>query len=219
MALSSRRVEISFDREREAFRGLFEAVTIFRRTSQLPESACLEPPAARRTSQDDLRLADPAAPEKRSQPLSKAGRYLATLAQTYGPLSTTALADDVPFVDTLILDASALTALAGGNARARAHVTRAVGSLARILVPATVLRDGTLQRIADALADVVPTDSAQARLAATLLVAAPDADPYDALTVALAAQAERGAVLTTHSRTIERLVRATTRRDLYAFSV
>jgi len=272
MAPTSRRVDISFDREREAFRTLFDAVAQFRRgapgdgpapahdvpphdvpaqdvlardvptpgansslapaaTSQPPSDAPSEAtlvasrPAATppQTALDVIRetawLDDDAGRTRRPIPVSKTGQYLAKLTEAYGPLVPGVLAADTPFVDTLVLDASALTALAAGDMRARAHVARAVGSLARIVVPATSLRDATSERIARSFADIVTVDTAHVRLAATLLIKAPGADPYDALAVACAVRADRAAIVTTQASELEPLLAAAGSRALYLFSI
>ncbi|MDQ2907912.1 MAG: hypothetical protein M3R44_01010, partial [Candidatus Eremiobacteraeota bacterium] len=62
----------------------------------------------------------------------KAAAYLATLAEMYGALEPDALAATTPAVAALILDPSALKALARGDHHARAHVARAVSMCARI---------------------------------------------------------------------------------------
>lgn len=164
-------------------------------------------------------LDDDSVATSRPAPASKASRYLATLVDAFGPLPAMELAADVPFVDTLVLDASALAALGRGNVRARAHVARAVGSLTRIVVPATALRDRAHQRIAESLADVVAVDPVEARLAATLLADAPGADPYDAITVAAATHTDRAAIVTMEKDALERLVDAAGRPQLYVFSI
>jgi len=195
MTLLSRRVEISFQWEREIVQRLVAALTKFLRHLCPPGTRAglcvlpLQPASA------PLR-AEESADAGRRAPTAKAG--LATLNDTYGPLPASALALEVPCVDTLVLDASALSALADGNVQARAYVTRAANSLARILVPATEVRNATHQRIAEALADIVPIDRARASFAAMLIARTPGADPYAALTVATAAaRAERAAILTT----------------------
>lgn len=164
-------------------------------------------------------LDDGERPAFRPAPVSKAGLYLATLNDAYGPIPSAILGLETPFVDTLVLDSSGLDALASGNVRARAHVARAVGSLSRIVVPATSLRNATHQRIADLLAETLVADSAHARLGALLLASVPGADPFDALTVAAVARAERAAIVTTNPAPLERLVAEAARPNLYVFSV
>lgn len=233
MALPSRRVDISFDRERDAFRTLFDAVAAFRRASRPAESSLIAAtesalhddvprtaPHPNRTAPREVPwLDDETGPAKRPTTVSKVGRYLATLADAYGPLPTRVLDVDAPFVDTLVLDASAVAALAGGDMRARAHVARAVGSLARIVVPATSLRDGTLERIARSFAEIVPIDSAHVRLAAKLLIEVPGSDPYDALVIACGARTERAAIVTGHASDVEPLRSAAAHDALYVFSL
>ena len=220
MATTSRRVQITFDREREALRGIVDAVTNRRRATapSQRDSHCAEVSEGAATPNTPW-LDDRDDSRTRPSPVSKASRYLASLADAYGPVPPSELRPDVPFVDTLVLDASALTELAAGNIRARALVARAVGSLARIVVPATALRSGTHQRIADLLADVLPIEASHARTAAKLLLAAPGSDPYDALSVACIAYADRAAIVTTAAERLDRLVRAAARPNVYVFSI
>lgn len=231
MALTSRRVEISFDRERDAFRTLFDAVATFRRASRSAEShliaaadaPMLDPSSGVSEPISDVPREIPRLDDDRDRrapaPISKAGRYLATLADAYGALPTHVLAAETPFVDTLVLDASAVAALAAGDMRVRAHLARAVGSLARIVVPATSLRDGSVDRIARSFAEIVTIDAAHVRLAAELIVKAPGSDPYDALAIACGARAERGAVVTARADELEPLRLAAAHHALYVFSI
>ncbi len=220
MTLLSRRVDISFQWERDVFCRLIAALTKLSRNvcRRDTRSIVSSPPPAH--SPGAQRHEDPSTLASRRAPTAKASQYLATLNDAYGPLPASALALDVPCVDTLVLDASALSALADGNVEARAYVTRAVSSLAHILVPATELRNATHQRIAEALAVIVPIDRARASFAAMLLARTPGADPYEALTVAAAAaRAERAAIVTTATQSVERLVRAAERPHLYVFAL
>lgn len=230
------RVEITLDREAVGFRALFDAVAAFRRSARPDEATLLataDVPTRRSPGVESERprisqpvdapargpwLDDAPSTSIRPRPISKAGAYLARLRDAYGPLAASVLADEAPFVDTLVLDASALTALAGGDMRVRAHVASAVGSLARICVPATSLHDPVLERIATSCAEIVPIDREHARLAATLLVRVPGSDPFDALAVALAARADRGAIVTMRAKDLDPLRVAANRQALFLFS-
>jgi len=219
MTLLPRRIEISFDREREALQSLSDAISKLGRSWRIPgveQTVALVLPAL---PQNLPWLDDSLEGSARPAPVSKASRYLATLGDAYGPLPSRALAVDSPLVDTIVLDASGLIALARGNVRARAHIARAVASFARIVIPATTLRTDAQQRIAESVGDVVPVDDAQARLAAALLVRTPGADPYVALTVAALARADHGAIVTAQRHAVAALVRSAERPNLYVFSV
>lgn len=225
MATPTRRVQITFDREREAFRGIVDAVTNRRKA---PPNAEPSGPITESTASEavkdaaptgDAWLDDSTQPAQRPSPISKASSYLASLTDAYGPIPPSALASEIPFVDTLVLDASALTEIAAGNPRARALVARAVGSLSRIVVPATALRTAMHERIAEKLADVVPIEPSHAKTAAKLMLAAPGSDPYDALAVACVARADRAAIVTTGAQGVDRLVRANARPNVYVFSI
>lgn len=166
----------------------------------------------------------------------KAARYLATLAAAYGPLVPgpgTAAADadadadahadaERRIVDVLVLDASALMALARGNARARGHLSRAVGALSRVVVPATALVDAAHLRVAEAVGDILTLDDATSRLAATLMTDTGLTLPAIALAVACAAHpahAGRVAIVTADGAHATVLARATNRYELYVFAV
>ncbi|MBD5656386.1 MAG: hypothetical protein IAI50_14570, partial [Candidatus Eremiobacteraeota bacterium] len=79
---------------------------------------------------------DAAWPQERTP---KAAAYLALLAGAYGPLPATPFLEEPPLVRALTFDATGLEALARGDVRARGYLARAVGSLARIVVPSTAL--------------------------------------------------------------------------------
>lgn len=161
----------------------------------------------------------------------KAARYLATLAGAYGPLppepGTAADADadadaEIRIVDVLVLDASALMALAHGNGRARGHLSRAVGALSRIVVPATALVDAAHLRVAEAVGDILTLDDATSRLATSLMTDTGLTLPAIALAVACAAHpahAGRVGIVTAEGAHATVLARATNRYDLYVFAV
>ncbi len=93
----------------------------------------------------------------------------------------------------VILDSGAVIALAAGNARARAFVTRAVRQGDLLVVPAVVLaettrgggRDAPVNRVINSVGDITPATEAIARQAGRLLAAAGLANAtVDALIVA-----------------------------------
>ncbi len=139
---------------------------------------------------------------------SKAVTYLATLSEAYGPLTPRALAEQTPAVAALILDPAILGKLARGDVRARAHIARAVGGLARILIPATALLDSKLGPIADAVGTIAAIDADVARKAGELVARARLTMPLDALTVAVAARQPSAALLTTDRVGMAALARA-----------
>lgn len=227
-----RRVEISFDREREAFRAVADAVA--RVSGRAPRR--LDAPRSRVLRQNIARLVgtDPTAGkgagqrplDDRPQPLAgddsttKAARYLGALVAAYGPLPPDDAATlGTPLVDLLVLDATALAALARGNLRARAQLARAVGALARIVVPATALVDAAHQRVAEAVGTIVTIDRPIAHEAARLLLAKPGTSATAALAIACTMHARSAAILSSEGVALEPLARATRRSDLYVFTI
>jgi hypothetical protein len=248
MATSPRRVEISFDREREAFRAVADVVA--RMSGRAPRRAdaqrsrvllknvarIIGPDPAVGASADRSPLDDrpqtsfrtsqaPIAPEPRAsgrtdESTVKASRYLGALVAAYGPLPREDAADlDAPLVDLLVVDATALAALACGNVRARAQLAHAIGALARIVVPATALIDAAHQRVAEAVGTIVSIDASIARAAARLLLETPGAPATSALVVACAMHARRSAVLSAEATTLAPLARAAHRDELYVFAI
>jgi len=259
----SRRVEISFEREREALRILADAI---RRVSRRPAPVALAAPArpsplqafalemqaqtSGNASHARTPTADVAPPQHRTipetpaaagearppnrhvehpphiaatpaavpaAPITGAARYLAALAATYGPVEPANT--DAPLVDLLLIDASGLVALARGNARARAHLAHAVGSMTRIVVPATALLDAAHARIADAVAEVVENDPECARAAAELIARTGVVSPSTALAVAFATACGRAAILTADAAGAQRLASEAGCTELYVFAV
>jgi len=149
----------------------------------------------------------------------KAATYLATLSEAYGPLPAGVLGEQTPAVDALVLDPAILSELARGNARARAHVARAVGALSRILIPATALLDARLGPVAGAVGVIVPIDADVARRAGELIARARVTMPLDALTVAIAARQPSAALLTTNRIGMAALVRAAHHAALHVLTV
>ncbi len=235
--MSSRRVEISFDRERDAFRAVAEVVARVSgrapRRIDAPRSrgsrtniAHLvgidsdETTASRLPLDDRQRLATEQPILRSDDSTAKAARYLGALVAAYGPLpdeDTTMLG--TPLVDLLVLDATALAALARGNIRARAHLARAVGALARIVVPTTALVDAAHQRVAEAVGTIVAIDRPIAHEAARLLLATPGAPATAALAIACTKHTRRAAILSAHGNALAPLARATYRSELYVFAV
>ena len=151
---------------------------------------------------------------------AKAARYLGALVAAYGPLPLEDLATpDSPLVDLLVLDASALAALARGNVRARAQLARAVGTLARIVVPTIALVDAAHQRVAQAVGTIVTIDRPIAHEAARLLVATPYSSAMAALAIACTMHTRRAAILSAECAALGPLARATHRSELYVFAI
>lgn len=149
-----------------------------------------------------------------------AARYLAALVAAYGPLEPADnTVTDAPLPDLLVIDASALPALARGNAQARAHLAHAVGALARIVVPATALVDAVHARVAHAVAEIDAVDIVLARLAAHLIVDTGLRLESTALAVACASRSMHGAVLTGNAAAAQRYTRALERPELVIFSI
>ncbi len=248
MATPPRRVEISFDREREVLRAVADVVA--RMSGRAPRRSdahrsrvpltnvvrLIGPDPAVGTRADRSPLDDrpktplrtpqsPLAPEPRAsvsrdESTAKASRYLGALVAAYGPLSREDAADlDAPLVDLLVVDATALAALARGNVRARAQLAHAVGALARIVVPATALVDAAHQRVAEAVGTIVSIDASIARTAARLLLETPGAPATSALAVACAMHARRSAILSAEETALASLARATHRDELYVFAI
>ncbi|MBC5801201.1 MAG: hypothetical protein GIX03_08720 [Candidatus Eremiobacteraeota bacterium] len=150
---------------------------------------------------------------------SKATTYLATLSQAYGSLPAGVLAEQTPAVTALVIDPAILHELARGNARARAHIARAAGALARIMIPATALLDARLAGVADAVGSIAPIDAEIARAAGELIGRARLAMPLDALTVALAARQPSAALLTTDRIGMAALARAANHPALHLLTL
>jgi predicted nucleic acid-binding protein len=231
MAAPGRYIEISVEREREALRAVFGVLGRVAGAAAAPAVlgllgkalAALPRPEASRDRRDR-----PGRPRHASEPpivrpkrelIPKAARYLALLSEAYGSLHPSHLDATLPFVKTLVLDASGLAALARGNPRARAHIARAVGTIADIVVPATALLDPLLAPAADAVGEIVPIDARIAREAARLMVRAQLSLPFDALTVACAARGGAAGIVTADPSGVGALVRATERDDLYVFGL
>lgn len=149
----------------------------------------------------------------------KAAAYLATLAEMYGTLAPAALAQTTPAVATLVLDPSALKALARGDGYARAHVARAIGMLARIEIPATALLDTRLMPVAEAVGSIVPIDEDITQIAGELLARVGVLMPLDALTVALGVREGSAALLTTDRPGISALARAAAHPGLHVLTI
>lgn len=150
---------------------------------------------------------------------SKTTTYLATLSQAYGSLPAAVLAEQTPAVTALVIDPAILHELARGNARARAHIARAAGALARIMIPATALLDARLAGVADAVGSIAPIDAEIARAAGELIGRARLAMPLDALTVALAARQPSAALLTTDRIGMAALARAANHPALHLLTL
>ena len=247
MPTPPRRVEISFDREREALRAVADVVA--RVSGRGPRRIDAQRLPTIRTNVDRIVGPNPApgvrptrsplddasetpvvagAPRlepvphiaQRDDSTAKAARYLGALVAAYGPLPPEDPATaNTPLVDLLVLDATALAALARGNVRARAQLAHAVGSLARIVVPATALVDAAHQRVAQAVGTVMNIDAPTARAAARLLLAAPRASATSALAVACAMYARRSAILSAEGTTLESLTRSVQRDEFYIFAI
>ena len=192
------RIDVTFDREREVLETLLRLL----RRALLP-----------------ARSSPAAANGHAGPPVPRAAQYLGALSNAFGPLPTDALAEEPALVATMLLDASAVTALARGNPRARAFVARAVGSLAKIAVPATSLLDPQVATIAEYVADVVAIDARVVRRAAALMAEARISQPFEALAVACASFATPAAVVTAHAAAVGRLARAADQPGLFVFAI
>ena len=149
-----------------------------------------------------------------------AARYLGSLVAAYGPLDPADESDAAwPLVDLLVIDASALAALARGNVRARAHLSRAVGSLARIVVPAAALADAAHARVAHAVGEIEPVDEANAKLAARLIAQTGRVAPSTAFAAAAATRGASAAILTADVTPATAYTRTVGRPGLYVFAV
>lgn len=183
-------------------------------------------PGAAPEPPDAAASAAPAAPAGPPPPATDRGghpnaaRYLGSLVAAYGPLDPAAESDAAwPLVDLLVIDASALAALARGNAQARAHLSRAVGALARIVVPSTALVDAAHARVAHAIAEIESVDAAGANLAARLIAQTSRVFPSTAFAVAAASHGPSAAVLTADVASATAYTRALGRPGLYVFAV
>ena len=105
----------------------------------------------------------------------------------------------------VILDSGAVIALAAGDARARAFVTRAMRQGDLLVIPAVVLaettrggaRDAPVNRVVNSVGDITPATEAIARQAGRLLAAVGLASAtVDALIVAEAVLGGRATLLT-----------------------
>ncbi len=159
--------------------------------------------------------APPAVAPPAAAAVPDAARYLAALVAAYGPLEPIdATVSGTPLPDLLVIDASALPALARGNVRARAHLSHAVGALARVVVPATALLDAAHARVAHAIAEIGAVDVVLAKTAARLIADTGLRSESTALAVASASRSAHGAVLTGDVATAQRYARALGRPGL-----
>lgn len=202
MSRSSARIEISVKRECKALQAVY-GLFVRRKQNPVQHPATIE------------RLG----PAEAQACGAKAAKYLAVLASAFGPLDAEVLPPDIPHVDALLIDASGLAALAGGNPAARAHLARAVGSLCAIVVPATALLDEARARIAEAIGEIVPIDTAIARTAAVIMLRSGLTLPFEALSVACAPSASAAGIVTADPFALGALVRAGGRCDLHVFPV
>lgn len=222
------RIEISFDRELAALRAVADAVgRVGRPHHARPNSRETTGPAVAgsrpsprqgnvsRALLSDSLLAPTAWPQ-----IPQAARYLESLASAFGPLDPQSDRDATwPLVDLLVLDASALAALARGNRLARLHLSRAIGSLARIVVPVTSLSNATNVRVAESVGDVVGVDVSTARDAARAILATRCVEPETALAVAMASHGPVAAILTAEATTAQAYARALRTERPYVFAV
>jgi len=191
------RIDISYELERAALRAVAAAFRPRRRKTRSPVP---ERPSARTST-------------------AKAAEYLAALSAAYGALPAHVLQTEPPPFETLLLDASALSALARGEPRARAYLSRAVGCAARILIPASALLETRLGAVADAVGEIVALDASVAREAAALLGDTRLAAPLAALIVACAARCRPAAIMTAEVWIIGELVEAAAQPELFVLAV
>ena len=197
MKFAQPRIDISYEHERAALRAVAAAFSPRRRKAR----GAGRKRAAARTGN------------------TKAAQYLAALSDAYGPLPSDALQAELPPFTSLLLDASALAALARGEARARAYLMRAVGCAARVLVPASALLETRLGAVADAVGEIVPLDETVGREAAALLDETGCSAPLAALIVACAARRRPAAIMTAEPSLIGELARATSQAELFVLAV
>jgi predicted nucleic acid-binding protein len=116
----------------------------------------------------------------------------------------------------LILDSGGVLALAADDQNARAVLTLAVRRGVPVIVPAPVVtetvrgtpRDAPVNRVINAVGEVVPVDERLARFAGALIGSTRShAGAVDALVVATATAAGGGVVLTSDPNDIARLAR------------
>ena len=113
----------------------------------------------------------------------------------------------------LILDSGAVIALARGEQKARAFLTRAMELMASIEIPVVVVaettrggpRDAAVNRVLKAIGSVPEAREVHGRTAGKLLAAARSAAIVDALVVAHAVEAGGAHVLTVDRQDLERL--------------
>lgn len=113
----------------------------------------------------------------------------------------------------LILDSGAVIALARGDQRARAYLTRALETGTPVEIPVVVLaetvrggpRDAPINRVLKAVGPVPPAREVHGRIAGQLLGAARSAATMDALVVAQAVEAGGAHILTGDREDLERL--------------
>ncbi len=113
----------------------------------------------------------------------------------------------------LILDSGAVIALARGDSRARAFLTRALELMAPVEIPVVVVaetvrggpRDATVNRVLKAVGSVPEAREIHGRTAGRLLGAARSASTVDALVVAQAVEAGGAHILTGDREDLSRL--------------
>jgi predicted nucleic acid-binding protein len=189
MALTSLRLDVTFDRELHMLRAI---CALFGRRVR----------AKRRATR-------------------KAAAYLALLAEAYGPLPARPFSEEPPLVGALTFDATGLAALARGDVRARSYLARAVGSVTRIIIPATTLIEPRMAAVAEAVAvgEIVDIDESIARSAARIMAESQLTLPLDALVVACAAREDSSGIVTADRAGMNNLVRAAARPQLHVFSL
>jgi predicted nucleic acid-binding protein len=118
-----------------------------------------------------------------------------------------------PAAQRLILDSGAVTALARGDARARAFLARALELRAAVEIPVVVVaetvrggpRDAAVNRVLKSVGTITELREVHGRVAGQLLGAARIAATVDALVVAHAVVAGGGQILTGDQQDLARL--------------
>jgi hypothetical protein len=154
-----------------------------------------------------------------ASPSATASAYLDELDARFGFLpAESADAGDAPF-DTLLMDGSAVVALASGDAPTRTYLRAALARGANVTIAASALADPRVAALAQRVAAVIDVDDRAGNEAARLISETRLRLPLDALNVACAPAGLRVAILTADPAGLGALVRATGRSDLNVIRV
>ncbi len=190
------RIEISFERERNTLRSLLSFFNRGHRVEHADGNGVVAP-----------------------VDVSKAQRFLEALAVRHGPIPVAATRIETDAIAALVMDGSALLALAAGHGRARAYAAWAVRTKVRIVVPSTAFLDPDVAAVAGNIADVVPIYASTAESATIVMRQARIHLPFDALTVALASKLRPAAILTRDPTGVRALANAMDQSGVVVFSL